>query len=245
MSIFKPRAIPCPHCATRERRLVAHSINADRRPDLRQAILDDRFQRFDCGGCGQRFAVDGPFFYFDLGRRQWLGVYPARWERGWRALEAEVERSHRDAAVECAPRMIREIAPELVVRVVFGLPALRDKLLCFESGIDDVSLEILKLRLMLEGDPLHFTPSDRPTLSRAGEPLRLTTVRERELLELQVERRRLDECADPAWQAARTQLGGGAYVDVGRIMLSGNAAISEGSDRARPAARPPVPPSDR
>jgi hypothetical protein len=245
MSIFKPRTIPCPHCETRQRRLVAHSINADRRPDLRQAILDDRFQRFDCGGCGRRFAVDGPFFYFDLGRRQWLGVYPARWERGWRALEAEVERSHRDAAVEHAPRMIRELAPGLTVRAVFGLPALRDKLLCFESGIDDVALEILKLRLMLEGDPLRFTPSDRPKLSRAGDPLRLLTVRKSELLELQVERRRLDESGDPAWQAARAQLGGGAYVDVGRIMLIGNDAISAGSGRARPAARRPVPPPDR
>jgi hypothetical protein len=90
--------------------------------------------------------------------------------------------------------------------------------------MDDVALEILKLRLLLEGDPLSFTPSDRPTLCRTGETLRLLTVRRSELIELQVERRRLDESDDPAWSAARAQLLGGAYVDVGRIMLRGDDA---------------------
>jgi hypothetical protein len=224
MSIFEPHVVECPHCGARERRSIARSIAAARRPDLRDAILADRFQRFDCDGCGARFAVDGPFFYFDLDRRHWLGVYPERWEDSWRALEKEVAESFRLSAVEFAPRMIRDVANEFVVRLVFGLAALRDKLLCLDAGLDDGWLEVLKLRLLRDGEVLRFSPAERPSLTRVGEGLRFSSQHGDEIVELEVARARLDELRqDRAWDVAYQQLTGGPYVDVGRVLFAGNS----------------------
>jgi hypothetical protein len=55
MSIFKTVELPCPTCATRVSFELVHSVNADRRPDLRQAVLDRSFQRA-VPACGLAFA---------------------------------------------------------------------------------------------------------------------------------------------------------------------------------------------
>src|SRR5678815_2165427 len=74
MSIFKTVELPCPTCATRVSLELVHSVNADRRPDLRQAVLDGTFQREQCPACGLAFRVEPEFTYIDVGRGQFVTV---------------------------------------------------------------------------------------------------------------------------------------------------------------------------
>ena len=65
MSIFKAMQLTCPVCRKAFDYEAVHSVNADRRPDLRAAILDGSFQQVDCPSCRARFRLDPSFNYLD------------------------------------------------------------------------------------------------------------------------------------------------------------------------------------
>jgi hypothetical protein len=214
MSVFRTRAVACPHCAAIEERSVALSINAARRRDVRAAIIEDRFQRFVCATCARDYSVEGPFFFFDPDARLWIGVYPPRWETSWRALEAELQQAFRSSMIEFAPEIVRADAGEYVVRAVFGLGALRDKLVCFDAALDDRALEVLKLDLMRSAE-LPFDAATRPRLTAANGALTFDAG----VGELRVERPLYDRARAAA--AATADAWRGAYVDAGRVLIPG------------------------
>jgi hypothetical protein len=221
LSIFRDRAIACPRCGAAARRRVALSVNLPRVPEVRAAILDGKFQEFACAACGERHFVDGPFMAIDMAAQRWIMAWPAAWEPSWRALEATPEETFREAVVENAPPLIRATAEGYVVRSVFGLAALAEKLRCLEAGIDDRALEALKLDLMRSVAEVGF---------HAGARLRLARVDEREVvfanarLELAAPRARLDEIGrDAGWAQAMASLSSGPYVDTGRLLVAGDA----------------------
>ena len=89
MSIFKTVELPCPTCATRVSFELVHSVNADRRPDLRQAVLDRSFQREQCPACGLAFRVEPEFTYIDVGRGRFITVWPLSKQGDWKAIEQQ------------------------------------------------------------------------------------------------------------------------------------------------------------
>src|SRR5206468_19949 len=81
------------------------------------------------------------------------------WDHEWEPAHA-FDRNLGDDA----PALARPIGEGMVVRTVFGLDALREKIVAFEHGVDDAQLETLKLRLMTARDDLPRTMSSRPRL---------------------------------------------------------------------------------
>lgn len=169
MSIFEQRTLTCPHCGAAAEHSVAVSINGGRAPQYRQQILDGTFQVITCPSCGEKADADGPFIYVDLQARHWIGCYPRAWEPGWRDYENEPLDSWRRSMVDHAPAQVRRMADGFRVRAVFGLPALREKLLCFVHDIDDRVLEALKLDLMRGRPALAMHPAARPLLIEVGD----------------------------------------------------------------------------
>src|ERR1700759_175994 len=55
----------------------ADSINAERHPHMRDAILSRTLHVFRCGACGRSLSGGKPLLYVDLVRRQLYGVHPA------------------------------------------------------------------------------------------------------------------------------------------------------------------------
>src|SRR6185503_3119598 len=102
MSIFTPLTVSCPACNAKVEFRVVASVNADRRPDLRQAILDRTFQSEPCAKCGVAFRMPPEFTYFDMGRKQWILVKPAaeavRWTELERQARATFDRAYGPAA---------------------------------------------------------------------------------------------------------------------------------------------------
>jgi hypothetical protein len=151
-----------------------HSVNADRRPDLRDAILDRSFQRQPCPSCGYEFRMEPELSYMDMRRGQFLAVWPSERAENFEAYEERSRSRFEQAYGTEAPPEAQDIGRLLAPRVVFGWIALNEKLIAQEAGIDDVLLELAKLALIRSG-------VDGPGLG-TGTELRLIGVEEQKLV---------------------------------------------------------------
>ncbi|MGH8798061.1 MAG: CpXC domain-containing protein [Caldimonas sp.] len=228
MSIFLTQSLACPGCATPVDYELVQSINVDRRPDLRDAILDGSFQLMACPSCATHFRVEPEFVYLDRGRGQYIGVWPASRRDSWQEYAGRTRAVFDDALGRNAPGAARKVGEKLEVRAVFGWPALVEKLLARQAGIDDRTLEAAKLVLMRtqeetpapgrlelrmvgesEGDPVLAWLGPQDDADEATPPV------------MRVPRQLITEIeAEPAkWQALRERVGEGDVVDFQRGLL--------------------------
>ncbi|WP_247661016.1 CpXC domain-containing protein [Ideonella alba] len=171
MSIFRTLTAHCSACGGAVPVDVVLSVNADRRPDLREAILDNSFQMRRCPGCGSETRLAPQFHYLDQKRGRWIAAWPRERLGDW---EAAVEESHQafdEAFGAAAPAGAQAIGRELSWRVTFGWPALREKVLLAGSGVDDVLIEMVKLALIRAGGPAPLLSAELRLLNLADEEL--------------------------------------------------------------------------
>lgn len=229
MSVFRTASIDCPACGGAVEFDLVHSVNADRRPDLRGQILDASFQRRACTGCGHESRVQPELNYLDIGRRQWIAAWPQDALATWQEHTARAQSAFDEAFGAAAPAGAREIGKALRCRVTFGWAALREKALLAGTRLDDVAVELAKLALIrssrmpplgtaelrlvaLQGEELLFAWLDR----RSGEPLEL----------LRVPLTLLDEiAAEPEWAPLREQLSASPFVDAQRLYVAGTPRV--------------------
>ena len=220
MSTFVARSIRCPNCATEQEREIASSVNIMRSPHVRERILDQTFQVFECTHCGRRFIYTGEFSYVDLSRRQLFGVFPPSAESDWVACEQRTTDAYRKTLGDDAPSIAQPFGEGLVIRCVFGLPALREKLILADAGLDDVLVEAAKLDLLRSADDLPLDAAHRPRLMTLdvsevvfGLPgqVRLPVSRDAFDRYLATAAEHRDELAE--------DLAAGPYVDLGRVLV--------------------------
>lgn len=224
MSLFNPTSLNCPHCGQSFSFDLCASVNADRRPDLREAILDETFQRATCPHCQGSFRMEPQLNYLDVQRGQWIAAFPRQRVDDWKVLEADARQSFDQAYGPGTSAAERELGESLKARVVFSWEGLREKLLAFDAGLDDATLEELKLLLMrdMQEPPLPVGAELRLTaVSPGGAELTITVLdREGQPLEsLDVPRDLLDEVtSDPeGWAELDTALRAGLFVDAQRL----------------------------
>jgi hypothetical protein len=225
MSRFSVVTVPCPSCGSPVEFNAVFSLNADRRPDLRDAVLDGSFQRQPCPQCHEEFRLDPEFTYVDVGRGQWISVHPAARLNEWKELEARTQATFSRGYGESAPPAAGEIGAGLKARLVFGWAALCEKLIAQENGLDDVILELAKAALIRgldnppvgKGTALRLAGVDGESLAVAY----LNTADEGATEILRVPRSLYDEiAADPAaWHALHEELSAGPFVDINRRLI--------------------------
>lgn len=140
MSLTTSVRVRC-RCGTFVDGTLFRSLNAEDHPEAREAVLDRSLHSLLCDQCGQLHSVEHAFAYVDMERRQLFGVFPeaSRLDpRPW--LELTVQ------SWEQAGR-----PDDVLVRAVFGLEELREKLVLHEAGLDDLALEVLKGDLLAHG----------------------------------------------------------------------------------------------
>jgi hypothetical protein len=229
MSIFTTHTLECPGCGTSLSYELVQSVNVDRRPELREAILDGSFQLQACASCGTPVRLEPEFVYMDMGRGQYIGVWPASKRGEWQACAAKTRATFDDALGKNAPAAARKIGEKLDVRAVFGWPALVEKLLARQAGIDDRTLEAAKLAVMR-------TQEETPTPGRLelrmvgesnGDPVLAWLGQPGEDEDappppMRVPRQLITEIdAEPAkWQPLRGRVGEGDVVDFQRDLLA-------------------------
>lgn len=225
MSTFAAARVPCPYCARIDERSIALTVNATRTPAYREAVLDGSFQRFVCPGCAAPFVVEEPFLYLELGRKLLIAVAPADEEAHWPRYERMALARFEEDLGAGAPAVARELGEGVRLRAVFGLAALREKLVCFEAGLDDAVLEAFKLELCRSGAGLPLHPEARlrleavsdgelsfamPDGGDAGDASQVVVVERAAFARFVVA---------PGWESLVSRLGSGPYVDLGRVLL--------------------------
>src|SRR4051812_4826721 len=223
MSLLNTMMATCPHCAAETVVEHAASVNADRRPDLRDAILGDRFQVEACSGCGERFRLPLQMTYVDFDRGQWIVAVPMNEADTWETAEPNVRGVFDKNYGAAASPGARELGERMRPRLVFGWPALREKVLAEELGLEDVTLELVKVAVMrgvqnapiADDTELRLIGGSDTALSFAWFAAPDATV----LTTLEVPREiYADIAGDAAWQPLRDDLAGQVFVDLRRLL---------------------------
>lgn len=234
MSMFNSVTMPCPVCGTSKAFDLVASVNADRRPDLRAAIMDGSFQREKCDSCGSTFRTPPLMTYLDMARHQWILVQPGGDVRQWKGLQEKARSIFAVAYGPDAPLEAQEIGREMNARVVFGWGALSEKLLCTEHGLDDVNLELLKMAVLKDvPDPPLTDQNDLRLVGVQGAELVLSWVSsedEHVSGTLRVPREVYDEIAadKDVWQPLRDELSADPFVDFNRLITADPGEDTEG-----------------
>jgi hypothetical protein len=230
MSIFVSTDIPCPSCNAPVTFATVHSVNADRRPDLRDAVVAGSFQRKTCGACGKEFRMDPQFNYLDVGRKQWIGVMPVSELDSWRAHEEKTRELWSRAFGDRAPAAAREAGAGVRPRLVFGWAALSEKLAIDAAGLDDLRIELLKIGLLRNMEESTFGTALE--LRFVGVDAADPTFLDFAWLEsdtadfvegLRVPRELYDDVANEpeAWAAISRDLAGALFLDMKRLVTAG------------------------
>ena len=72
MSLFRTIEATCPSCQVPGHFDLVHSVNADRRPALREEILKRTFQQSTCPACGEIFRIAPELTYVHQAGGLWL-----------------------------------------------------------------------------------------------------------------------------------------------------------------------------
>src|SRR6185437_14909973 len=148
MSIFNDATATCPNCGEAVEISWAASVNADRRPDLRVAVLDGSFQAETCPTCGTQMRLPSHLTYVDIARHTWVLVESPDQIGDWHAHEKQAQSLFDESFGPTAPAAARELAEGVSPRLVYGWPALREKIICNTLGLEDVTLELLKMAVI-------------------------------------------------------------------------------------------------
>ena len=232
MSIFDTMTLNCPACSKPMEFDVVASVNADRRPDLREEIIAESFQGKVCPACKAEFRLDPQMVYFHVAKGLWISVYPVSRLPDWPQLEQQAKTTFALAFGDRAPGAARQIGRTMKPRLTFGWAGLREKVIAADYQLDDVALEMAKSLL--------FRTLDRPPLSPGTEVrlvalagdnmefgwLELVTGKVVEILT--VPRALYDGIVkDPKpWEPLRNDLTEGLYVDVFRLYVVPAAAAA-------------------
>ena len=225
MSVFRDTTVTCPACGADVPFRAVHSVNADRRPDLRAAILGETFQRQPCPACAHVFRLAPDLNYLDVGRGQWFAAHPIADVDRWPEIEARDRAAFDRAYGPAAPPPARAIGSGLRPRITFGWAGLREKILAAEHEFDDVTLELLKIAIVrgLDDAPLRddtelrLVSVDGPKLTLAW--IELLSEQVAEVLEVPWEVFAEIDTDTAAWAALREQLSAGLYVDMNRLLV--------------------------
>jgi len=207
--------------------MAVGSVNADRRPDLREDILGDRFQDMECESCQESFRLQPQFNYLDVGRGQWIAAMQAGKMRDHLSVEDEAETLFAISYGENAPAAAQEVGSGLKMRVTFGWPAVREKLLIRQHDLDDVIVEMMKMHILrsvpsvplAEGIELRFVDVDQDGDGYIFAWLETASEQAIESLRVPAELYQAIAGNPDDWSAMRTRLENGYFVDMQKLYM--------------------------
>ena len=146
MSVFQTQTMQLPGVRHAVPFKLAFSVNADRRPDLRDAIVAGTFQRQPCPSCGSRIPGRPQIHLHGLRHGLYIGVWPVAKRGQWQAWAARrAETFEEGLGKRRSPEARQARRGSSRPRAVFGWPALAEKIIARQAGIDDRTLELAKV----------------------------------------------------------------------------------------------------
>lgn len=123
MSTEIVKDIICPQCGESQKYRLYAGVNAQEHPELKRKILDESLFDWGCRRCNYVAAMAYPFLYLDPAAGYVISMVPMG----------------SDESVEPTPEI-----KDLVKRGVKNLAELKEKILIFDAGFDDVAVELVK-----------------------------------------------------------------------------------------------------
>lgn len=224
MSMYTPIQFACPNCGEMNEFDVFSSVNADRRPDLRDDIIFGEFMRVKCSSCEIDFRPEPDFNYLDFENGLWILAKPLGWVAHWADLESEAQALFDAAYGSGAPKTAQEIGNELTARITFGWAGLREKLIVAQEKLNDVALEETKIAILRNKPNNPVEPGVELRLLGLHDTvfhmgwIRALTNEAVEVFEVQ---RALydDIAADDGWAELGEKLSTGIFVDTQRLFI--------------------------
>jgi hypothetical protein len=136
--------VTCPRCPTTWSAGLFSSVDADTIQVQVDAILQGRFERMTCGGCGHAFRPEHALLFVSHARRLWIVMQPRSDRIEFAGLEHAVEQRVMTSMAQFAPagaERLRGIRP----RLVFGQHMLTEAVRMAYAGLDPSILECAKL----------------------------------------------------------------------------------------------------
>ncbi len=229
MSILLGAAIQCPRCEHEQEVTLAASVNADRRPDLRAAILDRTFQAHVCVACEAPLRLPLHMTYLDMKRGIWVAAEAVDSLPRWEELAADTRALFAGSFGDAAPPAARSLAAGATPRLVFGWPALREKIIANELGLDDAVVELIKATVLRNLPQARLTASQALRLAGGNaETLGFEIIddeSEQIFGQMEVPRALHDDINGDAdsWAGLRNKLMEEPFCDLKRLMIDGSA----------------------
>ncbi len=132
MSTQINKDVSCPHCGAAVKTQMWPGIDAQESPELRAHVLDETLFDWKCPGCGYEAQFVYPCLYHDRSKKFMIYVVP----------------NGNDCALQSVD--VSGNFPQfngMMKRVVTSLSGLKEKILIFESGLNDYAVELAKLAL--------------------------------------------------------------------------------------------------
>ena len=117
-------------------------MHITRLPEIRSEILRNEFHRYSCSNCEHTNAVEKKSIYTDFERKHYVGVeLPLlnNWQN-----KVQIHRKAFEQSFLWGPPIAQNMGHSMITRVVFGIRALREKLIIWDAGLDDRIIEIGK-----------------------------------------------------------------------------------------------------
>ena len=120
----------CPKCGQQSEVGVLCSINTESEKNALKKVLDDEFFKWECDKCGYQTMLLHPLLYNDI-KKKFMVYYIPNVERS-RISDEKLEKEFEELS-------------DVRKRLVPDINALKEKIMIFEKGFDDASLELAKL----------------------------------------------------------------------------------------------------
>ncbi len=130
MSETVTKSVICPKCRQQSATNILISANTVEEPDIRSAVLNEEIFRWKCKKCGFSTRFQHPFLYNDIERKFMVYFIPQVGRQ--KVVDQKLEAQYSD---------LKDIRK----RIVPDINSLKEKIVIFESGLDDMAVELTKL----------------------------------------------------------------------------------------------------
>lgn len=124
--------IICPSCTEKVEAELLRGVNVSENPEYREKIMDESIFEWQCPNCSHKSTISYPFLYHDEQKKFMVYLIPE------------------SCNIDLKAKVLSQEFPELLdikKRVVSFANSLKEKILIFESSLDDVAIELTKLAL--------------------------------------------------------------------------------------------------
>ncbi len=143
MSINHKESVRCPGCSQMQDVTVWSSITVSDSPDLKADLLAGKINMLNCASCGARALLPVPLLYHDEEKKLMISFVPCNDPKQKTELLLEMQNNYRKD-----PELQK--LTDYNLRLVTEYNALLEKILIFDQGMNDKTVELIKIMILMQ-----------------------------------------------------------------------------------------------